>query len=517
MPPDYLRPESLDWALTHVKRFGDTDIFPQIFEFEAIAAYWGPLRDYLSKVDLAVYEGRPFRRLFVPKPNSGFRAVVQLDPLDTLLYLAAIHEAAPLIEADRIPIENRVACAYRIKVDAKGQLFPNANGWGDFSAQSKKLTESGKYRYVLIADIADFYNQLGHHRIRNALEHAGVNPERARNLENYLMNLTRGQSKGIPVGPTPSIVLAEACLGDVDQFLLMKGYVHTRYVDDFRIFCPTRKDAIHALHDLSEYLYTAHRLALQSEKTKIKYTERFVKEDLLDPERVEEEAKTRKIGEIVEAIGGYGEIEDVDADDIDLNELAREILKELFEQCVKQSPLHMGLSRYVLRRAGQLRSNVLQTLTLQNIERLVPVMRDVCVYLIRATPAKEAAQVSKALVAYFDNGDFGFLPFVRLWIATFLLAKCPEDMRQDLMRITQELQKDFGVRQHALMAKQLGLLEWVRMQKETWQNNDPWTRRAIIWAASALTKDERNYWLKRVENAGDILDKAIANAALTAQ
>ncbi|PYS73829.1 MAG: hypothetical protein DMF73_04975 [Acidobacteria bacterium] len=33
---DSLRPESLDWSLTHVLRYGDTDIVPVPFEYAAI-------------------------------------------------------------------------------------------------------------------------------------------------------------------------------------------------------------------------------------------------------------------------------------------------------------------------------------------------------------------------------------------------------------------------------------------------------------------------------------------------
>jgi hypothetical protein len=64
------------------------------------------------------------------------------------------------------------------------------------------------------------------------------------------------------------------------------------------------------------------------------------------------------------------------------------------------------------------------------------------------------------------------------------------------------------------LAKKKGYTDWVREQKETWQNNNPWDKRAIIWAGQALSRDEMNYWLKRVQNAGDILDRAIAEAAL---
>ena len=71
-----------------------------------------------------------------------------------------------------------------------------------------------------------------------------------------------------------------------------------------------------------------------------------------------------------------------------------------------------------------------------------------------------------------------------------------------------------GVRRQALLALKLKQVDWVRERKETWQNNSPWDRRAIIWSSLALSKDEMNFWLKRVQNAGDILDSSIAEAAL---
>ena len=53
-----------------------------------------------------------------------------------------------------------------------------------------------------------------------------------------------------------------------------------------------------ALHDLSEYLYTAHRLSLQSGKTRILTRESFELEELTDPETQEREAKEARIQEI---------------------------------------------------------------------------------------------------------------------------------------------------------------------------------------------------------------------------
>lgn len=197
---DVLTPAALDWALTHVKKFGDTDIFPVPFEFDAIAHAWTVLRGELAARDLASPRLRAARRSLVPKPGGGFRAAIQFDPLDTLTYTALVYEMAEALEQSRIPAQQRIACSYRIQLDANGSFFASSNGWHDFHQRSSEMVASGQYSHVLLADISDFYNQIYHHRIENALESAAIARERAQNVENFLSRLTAKQSRGLPVG-----------------------------------------------------------------------------------------------------------------------------------------------------------------------------------------------------------------------------------------------------------------------------------------------------------------------------
>jgi hypothetical protein len=235
---DSLSTEALAWALTHVKKYGDTDIFPVPFEYECIQSQAARVVERLSSIDLETYETSPSIRLLIPKPGFGFRVATQLDPYDCLLYLAMTYEAAAPIESLRVEEAKRVACSYRVNIAADGTLFRAENGWPNFYARSKELASRSDINFVVMADISDFYNQVYHHRVQNALEAAGITQTRSHSTERFLGSFTAKQSRGIPVGPAGSILLAEACLADVDSFLLRKGYEHTRYVDDFRISCP---------------------------------------------------------------------------------------------------------------------------------------------------------------------------------------------------------------------------------------------------------------------------------------
>lgn len=150
---DFLTPAALDWALTHVKKFGDTDIFPVPFEFDAIAHAWTALKGELASRDLEVLRIRSARRFLVPKPGGGFRAAVQLDPLDALIYTALVYEMAPTLENARIPASQKIACSYRIQLDPNGSFFGPSNGWHDFHGRSSELIASCEYTHVLTADI----------------------------------------------------------------------------------------------------------------------------------------------------------------------------------------------------------------------------------------------------------------------------------------------------------------------------------------------------------------------------
>ena len=98
-----LSPDSLDWALTHIESYGDTDVFPIPFEYQAIRNSWDELRDYLSRIDLLNWTTRPLRRCLSPKHRFGFRVSTQLDPLDQIIYTSLVYELGDDIEAVRIP------------------------------------------------------------------------------------------------------------------------------------------------------------------------------------------------------------------------------------------------------------------------------------------------------------------------------------------------------------------------------------------------------------------------------
>ncbi len=392
------------------------------------------------------------------------------------------------------------------------------DGLGTYHARSRELAESSDHDHVLVADIADFYNQAYHHRIGNVLEAAGVDAIRAKNIEGYLGKFTAKQSRGLPVGPSPSILFAEACLDDVDKRLVSVGRPHVRYVDDFRIFCKSRLDAVSALQELTRYLYTAHRLTLQDSKTRIIEASHFVAHELHDPQEAERRGKLETVNDLIELIHyntGYVVTEEELPKD-DLAMAAIHNLEALLSASLDRNPVPLGVARYLLRRATTLRTSHVLARVLDHLPALGPVFREVCTYLQKVVPKGEAAQTTGArLLKFLREEDMGQLPFVRMW-SLDLLARRPDFAGfDDAIQIANEARDELGLRPAALLARAHSNISWVRQHKEDWNSHKPWDCRAILWSSTVLPRAERQAWLDAAKGAKDLLVRSVALKALS--
>jgi hypothetical protein len=182
---------ALEWALTHVSKYNDTDVFPRAFEIDCIKANWTLVREVLSVADFGAYSPETPFRIIVPKANLGFRVALQPGPLESILYAASVYEMAPSVESHRLATSSKVACSFRVDLRPDGSLFGESDGAVDFHERSKELANSGSYSFVLLVDIADFYNQIYTHRVQSALEAANVDKQRASNFEDFILLLYR--------------------------------------------------------------------------------------------------------------------------------------------------------------------------------------------------------------------------------------------------------------------------------------------------------------------------------------
>jgi hypothetical protein len=500
-----LQETSVEWSLLHIRRFGDSDFFPRQFEFEAIHHSWEKIRAHILGLDLEDYAPKTPEVRLAQKPNGTFRVVHQLDPIDSIIFTALVHENAETIENFRIPPERKIACSYRIKLDDKIGSFvrEGTTGYDDYLEKSEEL--SGKYTagYVLVCDLVDFYNQIYLHRINNLLDEAGSSS--ANVLESFLTGLNTNVSQGVPVGPFASILLAELIMADIDKRVLLSTDAFTRYVDDFNIFFDTKAAAYSFLHDLTHYLYSQHRLVLSPEKTKVIGSEDFRRTYLQNDEAEE----TNRLRGMLAALrtGHYPSYEETQSfDDLDGPEqfkLRVEAYRQHFRETVDRLPLQLGTMRHLLRQAGKYKVRALTPLILDDFGKLLPVLRDVVVYLNRTLTPRLAKQFASQFRDILSRQDTA-LPYNNLWIYSLLQSEVFAEAE-----IPIDYSKIHRIRDRALIALRKKDTIWVKGMKNALDTLAQQDRRAVILSSMSLSFDEAKHWLTLEAAKGDPLNTAI--------
>ena len=520
----FLGEESLEWALKHLTRYYDSDFCPVAFEFSAIKQGWTSIKSHLRSIDLDEYTPQSPLIHLAPKANGTFRVVHRLDPIDSLLYTALVYEVHRIIEDYRIPESESIACSYRIKPDVSGSFFDREEtGWDNFTRKTELLADEYVGGYVLTCDIADFYNQIYLHRIQNVLAEAGPaeGEPRAKAIECFLTRLNTKTSRGVPVGPAASIVLAEAIMADIDKKILAYTHDFVRWVDDIRIFLSSEWEATYVLHELTRYLYSNHRLVLSGEKTLILQVKDFKARYFRDRE-AEEKSAISATAEVLaldqimaEMLAGLPAYEAADlAMDIDvererihekISELSEfEVLSkaylQLLDKMLSADRLDMTMLRRIFRVAARHRIRSILPLSLTNFTKLLPVVREVVIYLYRVVN-EEVVKRHWSLFQDIMKAKQMSLPFVNMWVS-FLLTNS-HFAGTDIPNV-------LAIRDRALIARRDKDTTWVKSYKDGLDNLPPWDRRAVLYSASILSSDELKHWASLVAGKGDPLDKALA-------
>lgn len=496
----------LDFARAHIERFYDSDFFPKSPTFAAFWHQWNEVKTELQSKNLAKHPVAPPRSMTVAKPKGGFRVVHQLDPVEAIMYSALASAIAPSIEEARAPIDSHIACSYRFDLK-DGSFFASGSGWAKFSERTEALAKT--HSHVLLTDITDFYNQIYLHRLNNAIESADpLLKSVAWDIEQFLSTLNIKASKGLPVGPAASIVMAEAVLIDVDEFLRDQGVAHTRYVDDFRIFSDSARVLSKVLERLTLYLYENHRLTVSTEKSSILLAENLLAQQLHSP-FAEEKVQ---ILETLKVHNPYtNQIEDLGFENLDERAKMESELLDALIRTAELKPIDLGLARMVLRTARRNKVLSIAEPLLDRFEIFVPAANDVALYfdeVLDPTRSKEFRTRFEALLEHpgLDN------QLSRFW-TEWMLSRNETLMQSPSIRAY--LLSGANTENQAAAAITTRNIAWVRDHKARIHDMGARARRAVLHASQVLPSDERKPWLKSViSNTTLVSDRWVAQWVL---
>lgn len=275
-------------SLQNIAKFGDTDIFPFLFErdifFDRPSECCDLLLDIHKNFDEYVHQSPPITHESLTQVGyTGFRWATQIEPFWNAYYLALVLYLADQIEAQRIPIEEQTVFSYRYHwSDSDSKIFGHSS-WNDYRVRCIELCQSEETEFVVLTDIANFYPRIYHHRLENQLTRLPRPSDVPKRIMRLLGAFSKHASYGLPVGGPASRILSELALNSVDRLLRANRIRFCRYSDDYTIFCKSRSEAYENLVLLAEKLFN-EGLVLQKNKTRIMPSDEFYNTwSLLDP------------------------------------------------------------------------------------------------------------------------------------------------------------------------------------------------------------------------------------------
>lgn len=494
-----LSKSSLTWAIKHLVLESDGDLFPQPLEIDALKYTWKSLLPDLANLDISTYQWQGGSRYVVPKDSMAFRLGTQLDPIDSLLLAALMKTVGKKLEKRRIPKDEGRVFSYRFDPTADGRFFGNDTRWHSFWSKSLERASNDRCSHVLIGDVTDFYNQIYHHVLENQLEEAGLTKSERNVLGRFCKKYSDTVSRGLPIGPHTIHLLAEISMHPTDESLFSSGHEYCRYVDDFHIFCSSKKEATEALYDLVNTLDSEQRLVLQRSKTRI-----------LEASEFREIAQTmlvdRPINDTEEEIlwvvrqytdGPYHQIPMPIMTQAEVEVMADHKLEDLVNLYLNQSPPNYSRLGWLLRRLRQVGAPGAISPLLRRTEDSAPILGDVARYIMASlqnfhgdVEALGNLILEALLTPVIEKNEYLQIVLIDL------LSRLPELNHADSItaryqhvkpRLKAEILKVAGANRRG---------SWLRDRKNEFASFDGVSRRAYLSVVPRLPGDEGLHWVK---------------------
>ncbi|WP_409016127.1 RNA-directed DNA polymerase [Anaerostipes caccae] len=492
-----LEKQSVEWAVKHVEKQRDTDLFPQLKEYIILFRNKELLINEISEIDIGSYVWQPYRRFIIPKDEYSYRVAIQLDPIDNLLFVALTYQIGNKIEARRISIEENKVFNYRFNPNEEGELYDKKDVWKKFWNTSAEKAKN--YGYAVYIDIADFYNRIYHHTLENQLIDCEIENQLIKAIKNLLQNTTQTTSQGIPIGPHASHLYAELCLIPLDNNLTYKGYDFCRYSDDIIVFAETEMDAHIVIFEMAKMLDSL-KLNMQRHKTKIYVKEDFItycnnmKNDNPINELENEMIKTLE----KYSSDPYASIDFSSVEEIDKNVFSKEKIEKILNEYLDDSPDFQRI-RWLFRRLSKIGVDTAIDLVLLRFNDLIPALNDIALYF--ASVADNSDDVLKEtgenIIALLNNKLVKSNEFFQLTL-TSLFANTHKFNNISVLLGMFNYSSDSIKREIILAAYKANMSSWIRDTKQEYYNLGLWGQRAILMASELLPKDERKFFIQSV-------------------
>ncbi|AOM09558.1 MULTISPECIES: RNA-directed DNA polymerase [Bacillus cereus group] len=510
---------SIEWAIVHNKAMKDTDLFPLPKEIEIVADNLEDSVKAFKDIDVSSYNWQSARRYLIPKKELSYRMATQLNPLDSIMFAAIMYQFGNNIEDRRVPISSSKVFSYRFSPNKLGYMYTLEDSWKSFWASS--LTKVDSYNFAVYLDISDFYNQIYHHTVENELI-ASDFPNKIKNaLINLLGKITAKTSRGIPIGPHGSHLLAEMTLIPLDNFLSFKCDDFCRYADDIVIFCNDRKDAEKIVYEVAEFIDSNQRLVLSSGKTKIYEKTEFVElcQGMIQDNPINDIEQEMVATLNKYSINQYTLAQVVKLDEEDISSFSKEKIETCLESYLSQTEPNYDRIKWLYRRLSQIRVDTAVEYTINNLTKLTPVVSEIINYFVSVgeseTCTLDLHVVGDSIFKLYEDKLVKCSPYLQMSLVSLFSGSKNYNHIRKLTEMFSYSSDD--IKREILLAcfkseASDNLYGWIYGLKEQSGNFSDWTRRAYYIACSMMLPENKKFYFKNI-NKNDVLEEYLVKWA----
>src|SRR3954454_17336552 len=218
--------------------------------------HWPSIRSQLLE---GVYQPQPVKRVIIPKPDGGVRALGVPCVVDRLIQQALLQ----VLQEQWDP-----------KFSGHSYGFRPGRSAHQAVAQAQQYIAEG-YSVVVDLDLEKFFDRVNHDKL---MARVAVRLSDKRVLKLIRSFLTAGimedglvgpVDEGVPQGGPLSPLLSNLVLNDLDKELERRGHRFCRYADDCNIYVRSRRAGERVMASVSRFLTTKLRLTVNETKSAV--------------------------------------------------------------------------------------------------------------------------------------------------------------------------------------------------------------------------------------------------------
>lgn len=223
---------------------------------EYVQKHWPEIKLKLQK---GTYKPSPVRKVEIPKPEGGVRALGIPTVIDRFIQQATLQVLTPLFDPGFSPH------SYGFRPGKRGH---------DAVRQARKYIEEG-YGIVVDIDLEKFFDRINHDILMSRVVRKVKDKKLLKLIRSYLNagimveGIRVRTEEGTPQGGPLSPLLANILLDDLDKELERRGLRFCRYADDCNIYVKTKRAGERVKQSITRYLEKKLRLKVNEGKSAV--------------------------------------------------------------------------------------------------------------------------------------------------------------------------------------------------------------------------------------------------------